>query len=96
MNLKEKILELNAQHTDESADIDNLLLTVMTRFQLFEPCRYLGEDDEWVNIAMLSIENEDLTQAMSVRKSEITMFGIFNPAEIEISQIKTEPEDFYQ
>ncbi len=96
MNIKDRILELNRQCTNENAQITDLLLTLMTRFQLFEPCRYISEDDEWISISMISIEDDNLSQAMSIRKSEITMFGIFNPAEIELSQINTDPEDFYQ
>ena len=77
MNIKEKILELNRQHKNEDTYINDLLLTIVTNFQLFEPCRYLGEDSEWINVSMLSLEDEDMSQAMSIRKSEITMFGIF-------------------
>lgn len=96
MNIKEGILELNRLNTNNDADINDLLLTLMTKFQLFEPCRYLAEDDEWISIILISLEDEKMSQAMSIKKSEITMFGIFNPAEIELTQIKTEPEDFYQ
>lgn len=96
MNIKDRIIELNKQHENQDADINDLLLTIVTNLQLFEPCKYLGEDSDWVNVSMLSIENEDLSQAMSIRKSEITMFGIFNPLEIEETQIKTDSEDFYQ
>ena len=97
MNVKQKILDLNMQHTGSETSIDDLLLTVVTNFQLFEPCRYLAEDEDWINIAMISVEDESLSQAMSIKKSEIVMLGIFNPAEIEMAkQIKTEPEDFYQ
>lgn len=96
MNVKEKILDLNKQHTGSDVQINELLLTVMTKFQLFEPCLYLGEDDEWVNISMVSIEDENITQAMSIRKSEISMLGIFNREEIELNLPKTDSEAFYQ
>lgn len=97
MNVKQKILDLNMQHTDNETAIEDLLITIVTNFQLFEPCKYLAEDEDWINIAMISVEDESLSQAMSIKKSEIVMLGIFNPAEIEMAkQIKTEPEDFYQ
>lgn len=69
MNVKEKILDLNNQHTGNDVQINELLLTVMTKFQLFEPCLYLSEDNDWVNVSMVSIEDENITQAMSIKKS---------------------------
>lgn len=96
MNIKQRILELNRQCKNEDTKIDDLLITLMTRFQLFEPCKYISEDEEWISICLISLENENMSQPMSIKKCEITMFGIFNPEEIEMNQIKTEPEDFYQ
>ncbi len=96
MNVKEKILDLNKQQTGNDVQINELLLIVMTKFQLFEPCLYLSEDDEWVNVSMISIEDENITQAMSIRKSEISMLGIFNREDIELNLPKTDSEVFYQ
>ena len=96
MNVKERVLELNRQHTGADVEINELLITVITKYQLFEPCMYLAEDEEWVNMSMISIEDESLSQAISVRKSEITMIGIFNREEIELTLPNTDPEDFYQ
>ena len=96
MNIKERIIELNEQYTNEKIDMSDVLLTIITKYQLFEPCRYLAEDEEWINVAMISIEDENMAQMMSIKKSEITMFGIFNRDEIEISFPNTDPEDFYQ
>ncbi len=96
MNVNDKIMDLNRQHTGENVQISELLLTVMTKFQLFEPCLYLSEDDEWVNVSMISLEDENISQAMSIRKSEISMLGIFNREEIELNLPKTDSEAFYQ
>lgn len=96
MNVKERILTLNKQHTGEDGEINELLLIVMTKFQLFEPCMYLAEDEDWVNVSMVSIEDENITQPMSIRKSEISMIGIFNREEIELNLPKNNPEAFYQ
>ncbi|MEE0935161.1 MAG: hypothetical protein U0L42_05765 [Methanobrevibacter sp.] len=96
MNVEEKILDLNRQHSGEDAEIKDLLLIVMTKFQLFEPCLYLSEDDEWVNVSMVSIEDESVTQPMSIKKEEISMVGIFNREEIELNLPKTDSEVFYQ
>ena len=83
MNVKDKILNLNQEHAGKSADINDLLLTIITKFQLFEPCSYLSEDDEWLNVSLISIEDNSVGQALTIRKSEITTFGIFNREEIE-------------
>ena len=96
MNVMEKVKELHRQSTGEEITINEVLLTIITRYQLFEPCRYLGEDEEWINVEMLSIENEDISQAMSIRKSEMVMFGIYNHEEVEIPMPQTDPEAFYQ
>ena len=96
MNIKEKVKELNKQYVGEEIMISDVLLTIITRYQLFEPCQYLGEDDEWINIAMVGVENPNISQAMSIRKSEIVMFGIYTHEEIEIPVPENNPEDFYQ
>jgi hypothetical protein len=97
MNIEERILQLNLEHTNENVEINDLLLTIVTKFQLFEPCRYLSEDDEWINVSLISIENNDMAQALSIRKSEITTFGIFNREEIELNlEPQKGSEDLYQ
>lgn len=96
MNVRERILELNRQHTGQNVEINELLITVITKYQLFEPCMYMAEDEEWVNLSMISIEDENISQAITVRKSEITMLGIFNREEIELTLPNSDPEAFYQ
>ena len=97
MNIKERVLELNRLHLDEELDIDDALLTIITKFQLFEPCKYLSEDDEWLNVAIISIEDSSISQHLAVRKSEISTFGIFNREEIELNlKPQQGSEDLYQ
>ena len=97
MNVKERILQLNQQHTNKSINIDEVLLTIVTKFQLFEPCSYLSEDEEWLNIVMVSLEDNNLSQALSIKKSEIPAFGIFNREEIELNLAPQKgSEDLYQ
>ena len=97
MNVEERILQLNFEHTGENIEINDLLLTIVTKFQLFEPCNYLSEDDEWVNVAIISLENNDMAQALSIRKSEITTFGLFNREEVELNLAPQKgSEDLYQ
>lgn len=97
MNIKDRLLKLNFEHTGEDIEINDVLLTVITKFQLFEPCRYLSEDDEWLNVAIISLEDNNISQALSIRKSEITTFGIFNHEEIELNlDPQMGADDLYQ
>lgn len=102
MNVKDKILELNQQYCknfekEPTDNIDDLLLTVISKFQLFEPCRYLSEDEEWLNVAMISMENPDISQPITIKKSQITTFGVFNPEEMELNLTpQKSSEDLYQ
>lgn len=96
MNFKKRILQLNFEHTGCEAEINDLLITLISKFQLFEPCRYLSEDEEWLNVSMISVENEDVSQSMSILKSELTAFGVFNKEEFDISMPQKASEDLYQ
>lgn len=97
MNIKDRILQLNVEHTNQNINIEDVLLTIITKFQLFEPCNYLSEDEEWLNVCMVSLENNNISQALSIKKSEITTFGIFNKEEIELNLAPQKgSEDLYQ
>ncbi|WP_407414328.1 hypothetical protein [Methanobrevibacter sp.] len=96
MNIKERILQLNLEHTGNEQDINELLLTLISKFQLFEPCIYLSEDEEWLNVAIMSIENDEVSQAMSILKSELTAFGVFNKEDIDFEIPQKDSEGLYQ
>ena len=96
MNIKERILQLNYEHTGQNAEISDLLLTLISKFQLFEPCIYLSEDDEWLNVAIISIENEEVSQSMSILKKELTAFGVYNREDVDIEIPQKGSEDLYQ
>ena len=69
----------------------------MTKFQLFEPCKYLSEDDEWISVSMISLEDNNISQALNIKKGEITTFGIFNREEIELNLApQKESDGLYQ
>lgn len=90
-------MKLNQEYAGEDVDFNELLLTIVTKFQLFEPCNYLSEDDEWVNVAIISLENNEMAQPLCIRKSEITTFGIFNREEVELNLAPQKgSEDLYQ
>ncbi|MBR3139980.1 MAG: hypothetical protein IKF11_03825 [Methanobrevibacter sp.] len=97
MNIKERVINLNWEHSGKEVEIEDLLLTIITKFQLFEPCNYLSEDEEWLNVAIISLEDNSVSQPLSIRKSEITTFGIFNREEVEVViNPQQGSEDLYQ
>lgn len=97
MNIKERVINLNGEHSGKEVEIEDLLLTIITKFQLFEPCNYLSEDEEWLNVAIISLEDNSVSQPLSVRKSEITTFGVFNREEVEVNLNPQQgSEDLYQ
>lgn len=96
MNVKERIIKLNMEHTGEEKDINELLITIISKYQLFEPCMYLSEDEEWLNVSMISVENEDISQSMSILKSEITAFGVFRKEDTNVIIPQVSAEDLYQ
>ena len=96
MNIKERIIQLNLEHTGQTKDINDVLITIISKFQLFEPCLYLSEDDDWLNVSMISLENEDVSQSMSILKKEITAFGVFNKEDVDINVPPVGSQDLYQ
>ena len=96
MNIKERIIQLNLEHTGQTEDINDVLITIISKFQLFEPCLYLSEDDDWLNVSMISLENEDFSQSMSILKKEITAFGVFNKEDVDINVPPVGSQDLYQ
>ena len=60
MNIKERVINLNGEHSGKEVEIEDLLLTIITKFQLFEPCNYLSEDEEWLNVAIISLEDNSV------------------------------------
>ena len=96
MNIQGRVLQLSLEHTGQPVEINELLITVISKFQLFEPCLYLSEDENWLNVAMISLENEEYSQSMSILKKEITAFGVFNKEDVNISVPQVGSEDLYQ
>ena len=97
MNIKERIIQLNLEHTGKTVETNEVPLTIISKYQLFEPCLYMSEDENWLNVAIISPESDEFSQSMSILKKEITAFGVFNKhaPEIPVPQVGSE-EDLYQ
>ncbi len=96
MNIKERIIQLNFEQTGNTIEINDVLLTIISKFQLFEPCKYLSEDDDWVNVSLISLEDEKASQVMSILKKEITAFGVFKRDDDEDDVTPAVSQDLYQ
>lgn len=82
MNIKERILSMDKYLVDNDYidgeyidQVENLLLTIETKTNAYSPCCYVCEDSNWATFLMLAVGEG---QCMSIRKSEITCFGIYN------------------
>ncbi|MBQ6512546.1 hypothetical protein [Methanobrevibacter sp.] len=104
MNYKEKFLEMEREFAREYSrepieDISEMKLTFFFKFQIFEPCKYVSEDDEWITFLILPPDDTLESQIMSLRKEEIVSFGILNENNLaETNNVVTEiePESLYQ
>lgn len=104
MNYKEKFLEMEREFAREYSrepieDISEMKLTFFFKFQIFEPCKYVSEDDEWITFLILPPDDTLESQIMSLRKEEIVSFGILNENNLaETNNVGTEiePESLYQ
>ena len=104
MNYKEKFLEMEREFAREYSrdpieDIGEMKLTFFFKFQIFEPCKYVSEDDEWITFLILPPDDTLESQIMSLRKEEIVSFGILNENNLaETNNVVTEiePESLYQ
>lgn len=104
MNCKEKILDMERAFAKEysreaTESIEDLSITFIFKFQVFEPCKYLYEDEEWVTFLIVPPDESVESQIMTLRKDEIVSFGILNEQNLaEYTQVieAVEPEDLYQ
>ena len=104
MNYKEKFLEMEKEFAKESSrdpidNIQDLKITFIFKFQIFEPCKYISEDEEWITFLILPPDDSLEGQIMSLRKAEIVSFGILNEhniAELDNIVKEIEPESLYQ
>ncbi|WP_407424512.1 hypothetical protein [Methanobrevibacter sp.] len=104
MNFKEKILDMERAFAKEHSrdayeNVEDLSLTFIFKFQVFEPCRYVSEDEDWITFLIVPPDESIESQIMSLRKDEIVSFGILNEKNLaEFSEVvnEIEPESLYQ
>ena len=87
MNIKDRILDMDRYLVendfvtgDRVESEKDLLICIHTDVDIFEPCMYIGESDNWVNIIDLSLGEGG--QYMDIRKNNIIGFGLYNGPDI--------------
>lgn len=87
MNIKERILNMDKYLIDEGfidddyVDSSNdLLLTICTDQDIYQPCMYVSETDMWLSIIDLSLGEGG--QFMDIKKDNIVSFGLYNGIDI--------------
>lgn len=87
MNIKERILSMDKYLIDEGFVEDDyvesykdLLLTICTEQDIYEPCMYVSETDTWLSIIDLSLGEGG--QFMDIKKDNIMGFGLYNGFDI--------------
>lgn len=104
MTFKDRILEMEKAFAKEYSreaiqNIEDLSITFFFKFQVFEPCRYISEDEDWITFLIVPPDDNVESQIMALRKDEIVSFGILNEQNlaefIEVTK-EVEPESLYQ
>lgn len=87
MNIKERILDMDKYLVDNDyvdddyvETIHDLLICIHTDIDIFEPCLYVGETNQWLNIIDLSLGEGG--QCMDIKKDSIVSFGLYNGPDI--------------
>ncbi|WP_295113488.1 hypothetical protein [uncultured Methanobrevibacter sp.] len=105
MNVKDKLLSMEKRFAEEYSrepieNVEDLLVTFIFKFQFFEPCKYLSEDDEWITFLLMPANDISGGQIMTVRKDDVVSFGILDEKNVtDLSSLlgnKDEPESLYQ
>ena len=87
MNIKKRILSMDKYLVDEGFVEDDyvesykdLLLTVCTNQDIYQPCIYVSESNIWLSIIDLSLGEGG--QFMDIKKDNIISFGLYNGSNI--------------
>ena len=101
MNVQEQILAMDKYLIDKDyvegdyiENIEDLLLTIETKTLTYDMCCYMYEDDQWATFLVFL---GNISQCMSVKKTEIVSMGIYNGTDsIEAQKPKKHLTHIYQ
>lgn len=99
MDVEKRILDMDKYLIDTGMVDDDyvdsshdLLITIHTKQDVYEPCMYVSETDMWLSIIDLSLGEGG--QLMDIKKTEIVGYGLYNGYDI-FSVPKQNNKSFY-
>ena len=101
MNIQEQILDMDKYLIDKEyvegdyiENIEELLLTIETKTLTYDMCCYMYEDDDWATFLVFL---GNISQCMTVKKTEIISIGIYNGTDsIEAQKPQEGNNNIYQ
>ena len=90
MNFSEKVAEINGKVKSYRLEIEGvekipaeeMVRVMLEEGQMLEPCRIIGESDDYIDIMVIDLENGPVF-SISITKEKIVGFGTFNkPLEV--------------
>ena len=97
MNFSEKVAEINGKVKSYKLEIegvekipaDEMVRVMLEEGQMLEPCRIIGESDDYIDIMVIDLENGPVF-SISITKEKIVGFGTFNKPLEELDKSEEE------
>ena len=97
MNFSEKVAEINGKVKSynlemegvEKIPAEEMVRVMLEEGQMLEPCRIIGESDDYIDIMVVDLENGPVF-SMSITKEKIVGFGTFNKPLEELDKSEEE------
>lgn len=98
LNMDKKLVDMKYIDDTYIDNVENLFLTVETDNVTYSPCCYLDENEDWINLLVLTSNN--ISQCSAIKKDSIVSFGFINTGSesslLNEQMNNTSCEDFYQ
>ena len=97
MNFSEKVAEINGKVKSYKLEIegvekihaDEMVRVMLEEGQMLEPCRIIGENDDYIDFMVVDLENGPVF-SISINKEKIVGFGTFNKPLEELDKSEEE------
>ena len=97
MNFSEKVAEINGKVKSYKLEIEGvekipaeeMVRVMLEEGQMLEPCRIIGESDDYIDIMVIDLENGPVF-SISITKKKIVGFGTFNKPLEELDKSEEE------
>ena len=97
MNFSEKVAEINGKVKSYRLEIEGvekipaeeMVRVMLEEGQMLEPCRIIGESDDYIDIMVIDLENGPVF-SISITKEKIVGLGTFNKPLDELAKSEEE------